>query len=51
MYIFEKTKKKKTGDWVSQTCAEVAVRHYLIYTRILCTLVYSNRPNLNTLTG
>src|SRR5204863_2562102 len=43
--------KKKTGDWVSETCAEVAVSHYLIYARISCTLVYSNSPNLNTLTG
>ena len=34
MYIFEKTKKKKTGDWVSDTCKKVAVSHYLIYTRI-----------------
>src|SRR4051812_49460517 len=52
MHIFEKTtKKKKTGEWVSSTCAEVAVIHYLIYTHISCTLVYSNGPNLNTLTG
>ena len=52
MYVFERTKKKKkTGDWVSETCAKVAVSHYLIYARILCTLVYSNSPNLNALTG
>src|SRR3954465_3293036 len=52
IHIFERTKKKKkTGQWVSSTCAEVAVIHYLIYTGISCTLVYSNSPNLNTLTG
>ena len=50
--IFERTKKKrKTGEWVSPTCEDVAVIHYLIYTCILCTLVYSNSPNFNTLTG
>src|SRR5436190_21401697 len=50
MHIFERT-KKKTGQWVSQACADMAVIHYPFYTRILCTLVYSNSPNLNTLTG
>ena len=33
--IFERTKKKKkTGEWISETCADVAIIHYLIYTRI-----------------
>jgi hypothetical protein len=50
--IFERTKKKRNKDeWVSGECAAVKVIHYLVYTRILCTLVYSNSPNLNTLTG